>query len=260
MAEAIVSGDDQSTKKHPHLIRVLAQVRWPEMSGFAVDDVADHLAVRIGKDYPLREKGQELTLLLSPEGVVQQPGGTLHRFADGDRQWVVTFASTFIVLETSAYTAHEDFIQRLVAVVREVKDHLPLKRWSRFGYRYTNRFTGDESDVEALRKLFDPAVLGTLALDFGDRIVHNVEETVYQGKDASLLVKSAYLPPDTSIDATIPPVPSPSWFLDLDAFAEGASDEFDDTAISQQANLLARKALDFFERVTTSEYRARFSG
>lgn len=228
------------------------------MSGFAVDDVADKLAVRIGKDYPLRERGQELGLLFTPEGVTQQAGGTLHRFADGDRQWVVTFAATFITLETSSYTTHQDFIQKLVAVVREVKDYLPLQRWDRFGYRYTNRFT-EEADVNTLRQLFDPAVLGTLALDFGDNIVHNVGETVYEGKEASLVVKSAYLPPNASIDATIPPVSAPSWLLDLDAFASGPSTAFDDGSVNRQANVLAKKARDFFEKVTTVEYRARFT-
>lgn len=258
MAEANVVVGNRSATKPPHLIRVLAQVRWPVMSGFAVDEVADQLAIRIGRDYPLREKGREISLLLSPEGVAQQAGGTLHRFFDGDRQWVVTFAATFITLETSAYTTHQDFIEKLVAVVREVKEYLPLQRWDRFGYRYTNRFA-EEADVNALQKLFDPAVLGTLALDFGDRIVHNVVETVYEGKEASLLVKSAYLPPNESIDATLPPVPGLSWLLDLDAFSTGPSAAFDDAAINQQANVLAKKARDFFEKVTTDEYRARFA-
>jgi uncharacterized protein (TIGR04255 family) len=227
------------------------------MSGFAADDVADQLAVRIGKDYPLREKGQELGLLVTPESVTQQAGGTLHRFTDGDQQWAVTFAATFVTLETSAYTSHEDFIQRFVAVVGEVKDYLPLQRWDRFGYRYTNRFT-EESDIQSLQQLFNPAVLGTLALDFSDEIVHNVGETVYQGKEASLLVKSAYLPPNSSIDPTIPPVPGQTWLLDLDAFVNGPSTAFDAAAINRQARVLARKARDFFTKVTTNEYRARF--
>ncbi|OBF96448.1 hypothetical protein A5790_05310 [Mycobacterium sp. 852002-51152_SCH6134967] len=258
MAEAIADSGDRFAKKRAPLIRVLSQLRWPVMSGFAVDSVADQFAVRIGKDYPLRETGKELGLLFTPEGVSQQAGGILHRFTDGDRQWVVTFAATFITLETSAYTTHQDFIQKLVAVVREMKDYLPLQRWDRFGYRYTNRIT-DEADISALQQLFNPAVLGTLALGFGDTIVHNVGETVYEGKEASLLVKSAYLPPGASIDATIPPATGPSYLLDLDAFATGPSAAFDDAAIDQQANVLAKKARDFFEKVTTDEYRARFA-
>lgn len=228
------------------------------MSGFAHDNVADQLAVRIGKDYPLRDRGQELGFVVTPEGVTQQSGGTLHRFTDGDRRWTVTFAATFITLETSAYTSHEDFILRLVGVVAVVKEYLPLQRWDRFGYRYTNRFS-EASDLSALREMFDPAVLGTLALDFSDRIVHHVGETVYEDTEASLLVKSAYLPPNASIDPTIEPVPTPSWMLDLDAFAAGPSSAFDDAALSQQATALSAKALDFFTKVTTDEYRARVS-
>lgn len=228
------------------------------MSGFDHDAVADQLAKRIGKEYPLRERGQELGFVVTPEGVTQQSGGALHRFADGDRRWIVTFAATFITLETSAYTSHEDFISRLVGVVGEVKDYLPLQRWDRFGYRYTNRFS-EASDLSALRKLFNPAVLGTLALDFGDNIVHHVGETVYEDAEASLLVKSAYLPPNASIDPMIEPVATPSWMLDLDAFAAGPSSAFDNAALNQQATALSAKALGFFTEVTTDEYRARFS-
>lgn len=233
-------------------------MRWPVMSGFAVDTVADELAVRIGKEYPLREKGQEVGFLLTPEGVTQQSGNVLHRFLDGDGQWTVTFAATFITLETTAYSSHEEFIPRLVAVVRELKGYLPLQRWDRFGYRYTNRFS-DESALAALRQMFDPAVLGTLALDFKDNIVHSVAETVYEGQEASLLVKTAYLPPNATVEATIPPVPGRAWILDLDAFANGPSGAFDDAAIEEQANLLARKAHDFFGKVITDEYRSRFA-
>ncbi len=196
--------------------------------------------------------------MVTPDGVTQQSGGTLHRFTDGDRHWTVTFAATFVTLETSAYRSHEDFIPRFVAVLREIKGYLPLQRWDRFGYRYTNRFS-DESDLESLREMFDPAVLGTLALSFGDTLVHHVGETVYDGGEASLLVKSAYLPPNASIDTTIQPVSTPSWMLDLDAFAGGPSSAFDDASLSQQASVLAAKALDFFTKVTTDEYRARFT-
>jgi uncharacterized protein (TIGR04255 family) len=182
----------------------------------------------------------------------------LHRFSDGDRKWTVTFAATFITLETTAYTSHDDFIPRLVAVIRELKGHLPLQRWDRFGYRYTNRFS-DESEVASLQQLFDPAVLGTLGLDSDDKIVHSIAETVYEGQDASLLIKSAYLPPNASIDTTIPPVSVAAWLLDLDAFAVGPSSAFDDSEVAKQANVLAKKAHDFFEKVITDEYRARFA-
>lgn len=228
------------------------------MSGFAVDSVADELATRIGKDYPLREKGQEVGFVLTPEGVTQQAGNVLHRFLDANKQWTVTLAATFVTLETTAYRSHEDFIPRLVAVVRELKDYLPLQRWDRFGYRYTNRFS-DEPDLTALSELFDSAVLGTLALQSEDSILHSVAETVYKGSDASLLVKTAFLPPNASVEVTIPPVPTRAWMLDLDAFADGPSVAFDEVAIDEQANILAKKAHDFFEKVITDAYRSRFA-
>lgn len=228
------------------------------MSGFAVDLVADELAARIGKAYPLREKGQEIGFVLTPEGATQQAGNVLHRFLDADKQWTVTLATTFVTLETTAYHSHEDFIPRLVEVVRELKNYLPLQRWDRFGYRYTNRFN-DDTDLAMLPELFNSAVLGTLALRSEDNIVHSVAETVYKSSDASLLVKTAYLPPGASVEFTIPPVPTRAWMLDLDAFSDNPSEDFDDAAINDQAALLAKKAHDFFEMVTTDAYRSRFA-
>lgn len=237
------------------LIRVLAQVRWPVMTGFSVDSSADTLAERISSQYPLRESGNEVTLTITPEGVTQTNGARLHKFSDGEG-WDATFGSTFITLETSAYAGHEDFIKRLVYVVREVKELLPLKRWDRIGYRYTNQLTGQDFDKRS--ECFDPAVLGTQALGSADEIVHCVSETIYRGSDASLLVKTALLPPNASLEPTIPSVPNKSWILDLDAFVEGPSKEFSDENIADRASVLSTKAREFFEKVTTDGYRKRF--
>lgn len=257
MTASTTPADGRSSKKPSPLIRVLSQIRWPVLTGFDADKVADALAEQIGKDYPLRERAHEAQFLLTPEGVTQQVGGALHKFASGDGSWVVTLASTFITLETSAYKSHEDFIPRLAWVVGHLKEHLPLQRWDRFGYRYTNRIS-DEDDVRDLKELFDRAVLGTVGLEFPDTIVHSVGETIYQAQDASLLVKSALLPPNAVIELTIPPVPQRTWLLDLDAFVNGPSSAFDDTEIQRQATVLSKKAHGFFAKVTTDDFRSRF--
>jgi uncharacterized protein (TIGR04255 family) len=227
------------------------------MTAFDHDAVADKLAVQLAKDYPLREKAQESAFLLTPEGVTQQAGGTLHKFRDGDDKWSVTFGATFLTLETSAYTSHNDFIPRLVSLIHGLKEFLPLQRWDRFGYRYTNRIS-DEDDMKSLDKLFVPEVLGTLGLDFGDRVVHNVSETVFEGTDASLLVKSAFLPPNASIEPTLAPIPGNAWILDLDSFINGPSTAFGDAEIEKQATTLSLTAHEFFGKVITDDYRARF--
>ena len=237
MTDSTASADGRSSKKPSPLIRVLSQIRWPVLSGFDADKVADALAEQIGKDYPLRERAQEAQFLLTPEGVTQQVGGALHKFTSGDGSWVVTLASTFITLETSAYESHEDFIPRLASVVGQLKDHLPLQRWDRFGYRYTNRIS-DQDDVRDLKELFDLAVLGTVGLDFPDTIVHSVGETVYQAPDASLLVKAALLPPNALLEPTIPPVPQRTWLLDLDAVRRRGDPTPGDSTLREGAWLL----------------------
>lgn len=237
------------------LIRVLAQVRWPVMTGFSVDSSADTLAERISSRFPLRESGNEVTLMITPEGVTQKTGGQLHKFSDGEG-WDATFGSTFITLETSAYTGHDDFIERLVYVVREVKELLPLQRWDRIGYRYTNQLIGD--DVARLPEYFEPAILGTQTLGFADELVHCVSETIYSGQNASLLVKTALLQPNARLEPTIPATPNRSWILDLDAFIEGPSKDFSDENITAQAGRLSAKAHEFFEKVTRDGFRKRF--
>lgn len=254
----VAKGQIDGTKTSP-LIRVLSQVRWPTLTGFEVDEVAAGLAKKIGRDYPRHDKVHGMQLVITPEGVTEQPGENLHRFQSVDESWIVTLSATFITLETTRYKSHEDFIPRFGRLIGELTSVYPIPLWERFGYRYTNRIS-DEHDIEDLAALFDRSVLGLYALAQPDDVLqHSVTEAVLEGSGASLLVRSAYLQAGASIDPTIPALQTRAWFLDLDAFSGAEAVALTKHLAEQHANMLSEKAHAFFEKVTTNEYRHRYA-
>lgn len=259
MSDAAASsiGGDAGGKKPSPLIRVLAQVRWPVLTGFDFDEVNRALAKAIRSTYPRYNEVKEAQLIITPEGVTQQQGGSLHRFQSADASSTVTFAPTFITLETSAYTSHEVFVPRLGDLIDALTRVQPIPFWERFGYRYTNRIA-DERDLAELTQLFDPAVLGLVPLE-RDVLRQSITEAILEDTDSSLLVRSLYVPEGTVIEPTIPPLPQRAWFLDLDAFSGASTVELTRERAEREANALSDRAHVFFKKVSTDEYRARYA-
>ncbi|UKF28046.1 TIGR04255 family protein [Clavibacter nebraskensis] len=239
------------------LARVLTQVRWPQLGGFDVDAVAKTMSTRLAKQYPLISKSHEAALTISPEGIQQQVGNTVHQLSSVDEHWTVSLGETFLSLQTTSYVSHADFIARLTEVTNaliETSEAIPF--WTRIGYRYTNRLV-DQSDLERLSEYFDASVLGGLALTSRTDLVHSISESVYREGSGFLLVRSARLPSGASIDPSLPSVETESWSLDLDAYDE-TKQPFNSEAISDKAQYLARIAFNHFTAVITPAFIERF--
>lgn len=240
------------------LVRVLSQVRWPELGGFDLDAVAADVGRGLAADFPLLSKQREVQVILSPEGVREQNAGEIHRFTSVDEAWTATLGKTFIALESREYTGHDDFLSRLGSVLEVLEDAARIPKWSRIGYRYTNRLTGKE-DLDNLETYFEPSVLGGLPVASDTySLQHSITESLYRVDDAMLLVRSARLGPKGSIDPTLPPVDEDSWLLDLDAFDEAKSTEFTRDAIVGRAGQLAHLANAHFRLVIREAFVERF--
>lgn len=240
------------------LVRVLAQVRWPELGGFNVDAVASLVGVGLAGDYPLVAKQIENQVILTPDGVHQEATGVIHRFTSVDEAWTVSLGKTFLGLETVTYRDHEDFVERLKNILEILAGAASIPKWSRVGYRYTNRLIGD--DLKSLGEYFDPMVLGGLpAASGGVELVHSISESLYRIDNALLLTRSARLGPGASIDPTLPPVEGDSWVLDLDAFEEATSVHlFTPEAVATRADELSRVAHQHFKSVIKPAFTERF--
>ena len=241
------------------LVRVLAQVRWPELGGFNIDIVASDVGRGLADEFPLVAKQNENQVVLTPDGVHQQTTGVIHRFTSIDDAWTVSLGKTFVALETIAYAGHDDFISRLERVLSVLSATASIPRWSRIGYRYTNRLVGAD-DLAALQDYFLPSVLGGLPAA-GDKfeLIHSITESVYRVDDSTLLVRSARLGAGASIDPTLPPVEGDSWVLDLDGFDEANSVQlFSPEVVARRANELSRVAYAHFRTVIQDRFIERF--
>jgi uncharacterized protein (TIGR04255 family) len=245
------------------LVRVLCQVRWPNVTALQAsqfDSVAEKVGLRIAGEYPLGEPQQEMQVVLTPDGVSQQAAGRSFRFRSPDDRWRIVLSDSFVALEASQYTSRADFCSRLRDVLEAISSVVAIPFAVRIGYRYTNRLEGDE-DLASLPSLVKDAVLGghSVPLNNAATVVHTLTETLYAIGDIRLLARWAHLPPNVTIDPTVPAVAAGSWILDLDAFREDRID-FDPTKLADQANTLSAAAYRFFRWATNDEFLRRFGG
>src|SRR5687767_6525764 len=95
------------------LVKVLAQVRFPEIASIAQTDFVAPFQEKLRQEYPILRKQQEIALLLTPEGAAPtQQTGFIWRFAGKDGNWQVSLAPTFLTIETKTYSGQSEFIDR----------------------------------------------------------------------------------------------------------------------------------------------------
>jgi hypothetical protein len=129
------------------LVRVLAQVRFPQFSQFLSeeDQIARKFAALVADDYPLFEEGVETVFMLTPNGVSPQQGGSkLWRLRAADASWQISFAHNFVALETTSYGRRSDFADRFQKVWEAFRSVARPPFIERAGIRYTNRIERPE--------------------------------------------------------------------------------------------------------------------
>lgn len=241
------------------LVRVLCQIRWPELAAFDAAAVSSDLGKLISSSYPLLSKDQEQGITVSPNGAVQTMSGQTFRYSSVDGSWRVGLGATFLAIETSKYSNHGEFLARLVDLVGSLLTVSSIPVYDRIGYRYTNRLS-DVADLESLTDYFDPSVLGGLVLQNQTfSLMHSISESLFRVDDgAMLLVRSAWLKNGGTVDPTLPHVEGDSWVLDLDAFDETAYVSFSPESVSTRASQLAKVAYTHFAAAIKDPFIERF--
>lgn len=240
------------------LARVLVQVRWPELTDFRLEDVANGMARQLGSEYPLRRRDAELQVMFTPAGPQQQSNGFVHRFASAAEDWTVSIGSSFLAIETNGYKGHEELIERLSKALTALEENSSIPIINRVGYRYTNRIVG-ENDLARLNERFSPSVLGAIGTaPEGYDLAHSITESVYKVDSSFLLVRSAQVGANETIDQTLAPVAEKSWILDLDAYDESRI-EFRVSAVAEMATKLSGVASNHFHSLTTQKFRERYA-
>lgn len=246
------------------LVRVLAQVRFPQFSQFLSDDnnIARKFAALVAEQFPLFEEGVEPVFMLTPNGVSAQPGGSkLWRLRAADASWQVSFAQNFVAVETTSYVRRSDFADRFQAVWDAFRSVARPPFIERAGIRYTNRIDNPET-LDRLSGYLRPEVSGVIGVQMGvGNLERTVSETLYRFDEGSeFQARTAHLPPGYSLDPTIPPALGPSWMLDLDSFHAWAPGEHTGDAIGEELSSLALRCYQYFRWSANPTFLTEFGG
>lgn len=242
------------------LVRVIVQVRFPEILTIEQRDYVAPFQESIRKTYPILRTEHSQGLLLGPGGAAMSARPlTTWRFTDPEGTWRTSLAPTFVALETTRYTSRADFLGRLGTVVAALQKHIDPAQVDRVGVRYIDRVTGPA--VTSLADLVRPEVRGLVGTPAEGHLAHSITESLFSAGDTErLLTRWGYLPEDATFDpAALEPVPERSWILDLDMFSTRPM-PFAPEGIVSTATRYAERIYTVFRWAVTPAFLARFGG
>jgi uncharacterized protein (TIGR04255 family) len=245
------------------LARVIAQLRYPKLTSMQDQSVVNAFAREISDEYPIIEEGSEVNLVID-NGIIshqEQKNNPIWRLRSPDENWTVTVGMTSLALEVNDYKGRADLCQRVGRLAEIFIRNVKPPRFDRLGIRYINRIAGSDS-LTNLEQLVRSELLGatTLTLPAGTSIHHSLSETQFDHEPgSSTLLRTAHLPPNSTIDPSLPPVGFPSWILDIDCSITGWRN-IDLHGVQRDATTLAERAYRVFRYAVTGDFIEIFRG
>jgi len=244
--------------KDAPLVRVIAQLRFPEILSVEQRDFVAPFQEAIRSRYPVLRQEQTQGIMLGPAGVTPVKPQIAWRFSDTAGHWRVSLTPTFLALETTQYASRSDFLARLRAVTEALAEHVEPGQLDRLGVRYIDRITG--SAVDELAKLVRSEVRGISGTIAATHAAHALSESVFELADARVLARWGRLPAGATVDpAAIEPAQDKSWILDLDMFS-AAPMPFDVDRVVVEAQRYAERIYTIFRWAVTDEFLKRYGG
>lgn len=244
--------------KDAPLVRVIAQLRFPEILSVEQRGFVAPFQEAIRSTYPVLRQEQTQGFLLAPSAIAPAKAQTVWQFSDTTGHWRVSLTSDFLALETTKYESRDDFLRRLKVLAQALDKHLEPVQLDRLGVRYIDRITGDA--VDDIAKLVRPEVRGITGTIASAHAAHALSESVFELPDARVLARWGVLPAGATVDpAAIEPASEKSWVLDLDMFS-GAPMPFDVERVVVEAKRYAERIYTIFRWVVTDDFLVRYGG
>lgn len=242
------------------LVRVIAQLRYPQLASMADGTLAHEFAREFSGEYPLFEEAREVSLLIAGASISQQEqmASQVWRLRTADGRWLVTLGRGSISLEALTYAGRRDFCDRLVRLADAFIRKAAPPYFERFGIRYVNRVTMPET-ITDLARLVRPELMGMANLipPHDVTVHHSVSEAQFDQGAHTMLVRCGVLPAGTTIDLAVPATDLKSWILDIDSSITG-SDVVDAQKVGELAADLAERAYRFFRYAVNRDFLKRF--
>jgi uncharacterized protein (TIGR04255 family) len=242
------------------LARVLAQVRFEQLSLFVKPEPVAPFVERLSSEYPLLKSAHELQVVVGPSEVSQQPSpAQLWQLRSQDSSWTVTVSNGSLAIETSRYDRRDAFVARFEAVIQAFTETLGAPPPTRLGIRYTNLINADTLDTDELAALIRRDAQGGLAIPVSPNAErrHSLNDILFVVEEDFIQARWGLLPEGTVLDPTWPPLSSRSWFLDLDSFTNRPGD-MRAPVQARRARDLAERAYRLFRWLVTDDFIARF--
>jgi uncharacterized protein (TIGR04255 family) len=242
------------------LAKVVAQVRYPKPLDFEGESTFDLFGRAIASRYPVGRKVQATAILITPDGIKEQPTPEINwTYQNVSGDWQVTVSSQFISLETSKYTSRADFCDRFHEAIQALTKVMHPPVYDRLGVRYVNRLEGEDA-LNDLHQLVQPvAQAGLVVPHSGVKIQHSLCDTVFVDGNSQVQARWGWLPAGVGIDPTIPNPSAPYWLLDIDSYT-GSGGPFEVDALDILTRELAARAYRLFRWIITDEFVSRFGG
>jgi uncharacterized protein (TIGR04255 family) len=244
--------------KNAPLVRVIAQLRFPEILAVGQRDFVAPFQEAIRAKYPVLRQEQTQGILLGPAVLAPAKPQIAWRFGDTDGHWRVSLTPEFLALETMNYVSRSDFFGRLKAVATALREHIEPAQVDRLGVRYIDRITG--AAVDDIAKLVRAEVRGITGTIAATHAAHALSESMFEVDDARVLARWGFLPPGATVDpAAIEPATEKSWLLDLDMFSAAPMPFFVDQVV-ERAQRYAERIYTVFRWAVTDEFLVRYGG
>lgn len=244
--------------KDAPLVRVIAQVRFPEILAVEQRDFVAPFQEALRATYPVLRQEQTQGLLMSPAGIAPAKPHIAWRFGDVDGHWRVSLTAEFLALETTKYTSRADFFSRLRVVVEALDEHVGPKLIDRLGVRYIDRISG--APVDDIARLVRPEVRGISGTVAATHAAHALSESLFELPEANVLARWGRLPAGATVDpAAIEPAQEKSWILDLDMFS-ASSKPFAVDRVVAEAQRFAQRIYTIFRWAVTDDFLRLYGG
>lgn len=248
--------------KHAPLIRVIAQIRFPQILSIEKKDVVSSFQEAIRKNYPILQQEKTQGFIFGGQGIVPSDSQTIWRFMDqvDSWHWRVSLASNFLALETTSYKSRSDFVERLKNVMEAWNNCFQPTIIERFGLRYVDRLTG--KDCQDVSSLIKPEISGIITTNIRENIHQAIVQSLFiiPNTKQHIVARWGLLPQGGTYDPdVIKPITEPSWILDLD-MSLSENTEFMVERIAQLAKEFSERLYTFFRWVIQDEFLLRFGG
>lgn len=241
------------------LVRVIAQLRFPEVLSVEQRDFVAPFQEAIRSVYSVLRQEQTKEIFLSPDGPATPAKPQIAwRFSDLSGHWRVSLTPEFLALETTKYVSRSDFFGRLKSLAEALDEHVKPSQLDRLGVRYIDRIIGNA--VDDIVKLVRPEVRGITGTIAATHAVHALSESMFELPDTRVLARWGCLPPGATVDpSAIEPAPEKSWILDLDMFSAAPMPFVVDHVVGE-AQRYAERIYTVFRWAVTDDFLVHYGG